>query len=118
MLTQRHRVGAKHEPVADRGRYALVVAGSMLIVEDVRVLGWFAPTDYDWRRFLTGRPEIKEVNFWTPGGTSFRAVPAGCPFFFKLKRQPNATGAFGLFARFARLPVARVGCVRASERGP
>jgi len=34
-------------------------------------------------------------------------VPPGSPFFFKLKRQHNAIGGFGVFARFARLPVWR-----------
>ena len=69
--------------------------------------GWVAPTDYDWYRFLRERPEITEVNFWTPGGTNFRAIPEGSPFFFKLKRHHNAIGGFGLFSRFERLPVWR-----------
>jgi hypothetical protein len=79
------------------------------------MLGWVAPTDYDWYRFLRERPEIREVNFWTPGGTNFRALPAGS--FFKLKRQHNRIGGFGLFARFARLPVRRARDVF-SERDP
>jgi putative restriction endonuclease len=81
------------------------------------VLGWVAPTDYDWYRFLQGRPEITEVNFWTPGGTNFGAVPAGSPFFFKLKRQHNAICGFGLFARFARLPVWRAWDVFGTANG-
>ena len=81
------------------------------------MLGWVAPTDYDWYRFLQGRPEITEVNFWTPGGTNFRAVPPGSPFFFKLKRQHNAIGGFGVFARFARLPVWRAWDVFGTANG-
>lgn len=84
-----------------------MVAAEEVIREDIRMLGWLAPTDYDWYRFLSARPEIREVNFWTPGGTNFHAVPVGSPFFFKLKRQHNAIGGFGLFARFGRLPVWR-----------
>ena len=61
-----------------------MVAAAALIGKDWGMLGWVAPTDYDWYRFLRERPEIREVNFWTPGGTNFRAVPAGSPFFFKL----------------------------------
>ena len=69
--------------------------------------GFVAPTDHGWYQFLRARPEITEVNFWRPGGTPFRALPAGGPFFFKLKRPHNAIGGFGLFARAERLPVWR-----------
>lgn len=71
------------------------------------VQGWIAPTDFEWYRFLQARPEITEVNFWTPGGTNFRAIPEGAPFFFKLKGRHNAIGGFGLYSRFERLPVWR-----------
>ena len=63
--------------------------------------------DHGWYQFLRARPEITEVNFWRPGGTSFRALAPGAPFFFKLKRPHNAIGGFGLFARADRLPVWR-----------
>jgi putative restriction endonuclease len=71
------------------------------------VLGFVAPTDHGWYQFLRARPEITEVNFWRPGGTTFRALEPGSPFFFKLKRPHNAIGGFGLFARSDRLPVWR-----------
>jgi putative restriction endonuclease len=71
------------------------------------VHGFVAPTDHGWYQFLRARPEITEVNFWRPGGTTFRALPPGAPFFFKLKRPHNAIGGFGLFARADRLPVWR-----------
>ena len=71
---------------------------------DWQVHGFVAPTDHGWYQFLRARPEITEVNFWRPGGTAFRAVAPGAPFFFKLKRPHNAIGGFGLFARAERLP--------------
>lgn len=68
--------------------------------------GFVAPTDHGWWRFLRARPELDEVNFWRPGGAfSFSALQPGEPFFFKLKAPYNAIGGFGVFARFARLPV-------------
>jgi hypothetical protein len=30
--------------------------------------GFVANTDYEWYRFLSGRPDLDEVNFWRPGG--------------------------------------------------
>jgi putative restriction endonuclease len=71
------------------------------------VRGVVAPTDQGWYEFLLGRPELGEVNFWRPGGSGFAALSPGEPFFFKLKSPYHAIGGFGLFARFARLPVWR-----------
>lgn len=67
--------------------------------------GFIAPTDYGWWQFLRARPELDEVNFWRPGGNAFAALQPGEPFFFKLKSPHNAIGGFGVFARFARLPL-------------
>lgn len=67
--------------------------------------GFVAPTDHGWYRFLQARPELGEVNFWRPGGGNFAALSPGEVFFFKLKSPHNAIGGFGLFARFAPLPV-------------
>lgn len=67
--------------------------------------GFVAPTDHGWYQFLRARPELDEVNFWRPGGTPFVALSPGEVFFFKLKAPHNAIGGFGLFARFARLPI-------------
>lgn len=69
--------------------------------------GFVSPTDHGWYQFLRARPEIDEVNFWRPGGVSFSALKPGEVFFFKLKAPYNAIGGFGLFARFAPLPVWR-----------
>ena len=69
--------------------------------------GFVSPTDHGWYQFLRARPEIEEVNFWRPGGVTFSALNPGEVFFFKLKAPYNAIGGFGLFARFAPLPVWR-----------
>lgn len=70
--------------------------------------GFVAPTDYGWYQYFLSRPAVEEVNFWRPGGTNLAAIVPGEPFFFKLKAPRHAIGGFGLFARFARLPVWRV----------
>jgi len=72
-----------------------------------RVKGYIGHTDQGWWRFLRGRPEIREVNFWRPGGRRFSALADGEPFFFRIKSPVNRIGGFGLFARDARLPVWR-----------
>lgn len=69
--------------------------------------GFVSPTDHCWYQFLLARPELGEVNFRRPGGGGFVALQPGEPFFFKLKAPYNAIGGFGLFARFAPLPVWR-----------
>ena len=43
-------------------------------------------TDNDWYRFLSQLPNVGEVNFWQPGGSSqFRALQPGELFLFKLQ---------------------------------
>jgi putative restriction endonuclease len=71
------------------------------------VKGFIAHTDQGWWRFLRVRPELEEVNFWRPGGRAFRALSPGGPLFFRLKSPVNRIGGFGLFARYASLPVWR-----------
>lgn len=70
--------------------------------------GFVAPTDFGWYQFLRARPELDDVNFWQPGGPDFGAITPGEPFLFELKTPHDALGGFGIFARFARLPVWRV----------
>lgn len=67
--------------------------------------GYVAPTDHGWYQFLRARPELREVNFWRPGQSRFRALSPGELFFFKLKAPHNAIGGFGIFTRSAVLPV-------------
>lgn len=69
--------------------------------------GYIGHTDPGWWSFLQPRPELREVNFWRPGGRRFSALSPGEPFFFRLKSPINRIGGFGLFARYASLPVWR-----------
>lgn len=72
------------------------------------MLGYIGHTDQGWWRFLRARSEIREVNFWRPGGgRRFTALAPGEPFFFRLKSPIDRIGGFGLFARYAALPVWR-----------
>jgi putative restriction endonuclease len=66
--------------------------------------GAIAITDYGWYAFLSARPHITEVNFWTPSARAgFRAEPFS-PFLFKLKAPDNAICGFAYFAQYSRLP--------------
>jgi putative restriction endonuclease len=69
--------------------------------------GYIGHTDSGWWRFLSSQPHLTEVNFWRPGGRRFSALSPGEPFFFRLKSPINRIGGFGLFARYASLPVWR-----------
>lgn len=69
--------------------------------------GFIGHTDAGWWSFLSASPELSEVNFWRPGGRTFAALAPGEPFFFRLKSPINKIGGFGLFARYAALPVWR-----------
>jgi putative restriction endonuclease len=71
------------------------------------VKGFIGHTDAGWWRFLSAHPSLSEVNFWRPGGRTFAALRPGEPFFFRLKSPLNRIGGFGLFARYALLPVWR-----------
>ena len=66
---------------------------------------WVAVTDKDWYRFLSGRPDLDEVNFWQPGGSrEFRTLSPGEPFLFKLHYPDNAIVGGGFFTHSSRLP--------------
>lgn len=68
------------------------------------MVGTIAITDEGWYRFLAERPEVTELNFWTPSARrSFRA-PQFSPFLFKLRAPHNAICGFAYFAQFSRLP--------------
>jgi putative restriction endonuclease len=72
------------------------------------VRGFIGHTDAGWWRLLSAAPELSEVNFWRPGGgRTFSALRSGEPFFFRLKSPVNKIGGFGLFARYASLPIWR-----------
>jgi len=66
--------------------------------------GTVAITDEGWYSFLQQRPDIAELNFWTPSARrAFRAPPFS-PFLFKLRAPHNAICGFAYFAHFSRLP--------------
>lgn len=63
-------------------------------------------TDYDWYRFLAARPDLDEVNFWQPSGsTVFRALQSGEPFLFKLHIPYHVIVGGGFFVHWTPLPV-------------
>ncbi len=63
--------------------------------------GYMALTDPDWYRYLSGRPQLDEVNFWQPhGDRAFRALAPGEPFFFKLRAPARQVAGFGFFQRY------------------
>jgi putative restriction endonuclease len=63
-------------------------------------------TDGDWYRQLASMPDIDEVNFWQPSGSSeFRALSPGEMFLLKLHSPQNFIVGGGFFAHFSRLPV-------------
>jgi putative restriction endonuclease len=63
-------------------------------------------TDMDWYRTLAAQPEVREVNFWKPGGEGgFKALLPGEPFLFKTHWPHNRIVGGGFFEGFARLPL-------------
>ncbi len=68
--------------------------------------GYVGVTDNQWFSFLSEQPGIDEVNFWQPGGgTAFRRLSPGEPFFFKLHSPSNYIAGGGFFAHHSILPV-------------
>jgi putative restriction endonuclease len=63
-----------------------------------------AVTDRDWFEHLHSKPHLTEVNFWSPGAASFRALEPGELFFFKLHAPHNYIAGFGIFAYANNLP--------------
>lgn len=61
-------------------------------------------TDNNWFHFLAER-QPDEVNFWRPGGGSFRAIEPGAPFLFKLHSPLNYIVGGGFFVRYSLLPI-------------
>ena len=66
---------------------------------------WIGVTDNDWFHFLSGIPNLDEVNFWQPrGGRRFRALEPGGRFLFKLHWPDNYIVGGAYFAHFSALP--------------
>ena len=63
-------------------------------------------TDNDWYRFLSQLPNVDEVNFWQPRGSSqFRALQPGELFLFKLHSPENFIAGGGFFTHSSLLPL-------------
>ena len=67
--------------------------------------GTVANTDRGWYEYLRGRPDISEVNFWSPSPRRAFRGDVMTPFFFRLKAPFKAIAGFAYFARYERLPV-------------
>jgi putative restriction endonuclease len=66
---------------------------------------WIGVTDNKWFEYLSARV-TNEVNFWRPSGFgSFKAVPLGSPFLFKLHYPYNFIAGCGFFVRYSNLPL-------------
>lgn len=63
-----------------------------------------AVTDLDWFNMLRRRPDLPEVNFWSPSGSTFKALQPGELFLFKLHAPQNFIVGGGVFAYANQLP--------------
>ena len=62
-------------------------------------------TDRAWYQHLRSLPTLDEVNFWHPKGGSFRSLPSGGLFLFKLKYPDNAIVGGGFFVHHSVWPL-------------
>ncbi|MBP7704583.1 MAG: HNH endonuclease [Caulobacter sp.] len=63
-------------------------------------------TDFDWYSHLATARDFDEVNFWSPGGASFKVLKPGELFLFKLKAAHNhVVVGGGIFAHDTLLPL-------------
>lgn len=63
-------------------------------------------TDFDWYSHLAAADAVDEVNFWSPGGASFKILKPGELFLFKLKAAHNhVVVGGGVFAHDTLLPL-------------
>lgn len=63
-----------------------------------------AVTDDDWFEMLRRKPDLTEVNFWSPSPKNFRALQQGEFFLFKLHAPRNVIVGGGIFAYASTLP--------------
>ena len=63
-----------------------------------------AVTDSDWFEMLRQRPDLSEVNFWSPASRNFKALERGELFLFKLHAPHNFIVGGGIFAYANKLP--------------
>ena len=63
-----------------------------------------AVTDNDWFDQLRRRPDLEEVNFWSPSPRKFQSLTQGELLLFKLRAPRNAIAGCGIFAYTNALP--------------
>ena len=63
-----------------------------------------AVTDGDWFEALRQRPDLEEINFWSPSPKNFRALQPGELFLFKLRSPRNSIVGGGIFAFANKMP--------------
>lgn len=64
-----------------------------------------AVTDSRWFAFLRRRPDLGEVNFWSPAPAGFKALQPGELFLFKLKAPINMIAGGGIFTHSSIMPL-------------
>lgn len=78
---------------------------------------WLGVTDNRWFDFVSNG-NFNEVNFWQPSSRApFSNLPAGTPFFFKLKRPNNHIAGGGFFSHYTTLPLAQAWDFFGQENG-
>ena len=78
---------------------------------------WLGVTDNRWYDFNAAHG-FDEVNFWQPSSRApFTNLPAGTPFFFKLKRPHNHIAGGGYFVRHTSLPLTMAWDVFGQQNG-
>lgn len=63
-----------------------------------------AVTDRGWFDYLRIRPDLSEVNFWSPGAAPFKALQPGELFLFKLHAPYNVIVGGGVFTYANTMP--------------
>lgn len=63
-----------------------------------------AVTDRGWFDHLRARPELTEINFWSPGAAPFKALQPGELFLFKLHAPHNVIVGGGIFTYANTMP--------------
>ncbi len=64
-----------------------------------------AVTDGHWFDFLRRRPDLGEVNFWSPSAAGFKALQPGGLFLFKLKAPANMIAGGGIYTHASSMPL-------------
>jgi len=89
--------------IIPRSHRKLALAWNFLgVVMAVQLI--IAVTDKGWFDHLQRQIDISEVNFWSPGATSFKALQPGELFLFKLHAPLNVIVGGGIFAYSNTMP--------------